>query len=82
MWCVFWSVVEDLGIGPDGVLFYKVKSHSTVNNVVEGRMSLVERQGNGEADTEAKRGAALHALPFKWVLCLRALDSRVERLGR
>eukprot|EP00959_Pyramimonas_sp_CCMP1952_P069825 1457734-Pyramimonas_sp.AAC.1 len=54
LWQRVWHVFED------GLLAVKVRAHSTMTDVREGRTSEVHTRGNNKADECAKLGAACH----------------------
>ena len=59
IWVKIWSAIEDRG-GLDVNPVVKVKAHSTIDDVSDGKVSVLDRLGNNEADRAAKLGAALH----------------------
>ena len=65
LWRAIWDKVGD--IGKEGLTVYKVKAHLKEEAIQQGRISLVDWVGNGEADRLAVKGAeaAAEASPNK-----------------
>ena len=63
LWRKIWAILED--IGPDEVVFHKVKGHATQADIDAGKSTPWERDCNDHADHFAKRGleVAEHQLP-------------------
>ena len=45
------------------IIPHKFKSHTTIEDMVKGKISYYDTRGNGMADTRAGYGAALQGLP-------------------
>ncbi len=54
LWRLVWHRMEDIG---GGVEIRKVKAHTTWIDVLKGRISREDRDGNAAADAAAKGGA-------------------------
>ena len=59
MWRAIWRLVLDVGQGPDGVTFHKIRAHMAQSKIAE--LPEAERllhKANAVADFWAKEGAA------------------------
>ena len=60
VWQLIWACIEDIGLGPDGVSFHKVKAHTSQRRTAEAE--LPEQRimiANARADEMARCGALL-----------------------
>ncbi len=57
-------------------VLHKVKSHTTIEDMVNGKISFYDRLGNGIADTWAGHGAAIQGLPDTQKSILSWIDGR------
>ncbi len=76
LWAQFWMIYQTLQYMGWKIVSHKVKSHSTIEDMVKGKISYYDRQGNGMADTWAGYGAALHGMPDTQKSILSWIDAR------
>ena len=60
----------------------KVKAHTTLQDVAEGRITAWERRANGEIDGLAKKGAQVHKVPASVLLEIKAFNSLAMQAAR
>ncbi len=59
LWRKIWPLIDSIGLGADGLSFFKVKAHCTRADVEAGLITPLQWAGNAEADRAAKRGCNL-----------------------
>ena len=76
LWAQFWVIYQTLQILGWIIILHKVKSHTTIEDMITGEISYYDRRGNCMADTWAGYGAALQGLPDTQKSILSWIDGR------